>query len=105
MDPPEAAQLRVEVVYALPERQWLVALSLPLSATVREAVVASGLLQRLPDIDLDELTLGVFGTVVAHDQALRDGDRVEIYRPLKIDPREARRILARQRRTMRDGLD
>jgi len=105
MDPPEAAQLRVEVVYALPERQSLVVVSLPPPATARQAVVASGLLQRHPDIELDEATLGVFGTVVVHDHALRDGDRVEIYRPLKIDPREARRLLARRQRTMRDRLD
>ena len=105
MDPPEAAQVRVEVVYALPERQSLIAVSLPRPATARQAVVASGLLQRYPEIQLDQLTLGVFGTVVVHDHALRDGDRVEIYRPLEIDPREARRRLARRQRTMRDRLD
>lgn len=105
MDRTEARQLRVEVVYALPERQWLVAVSLPASATARQAVAASGLLQQHPDIDLDRAALGVFGAVVTHDQILRDGDRVEIYRPLRIDPREARRILARQRRTMRDPQD
>ncbi len=98
MEPPEAGQLRVEVIYALPERQWLVAVSLPAPATARQAVIASGLLQRHAEIDLDQATLGVFGSVVAHDHALREGDRVEIYRPLRIEPREARRLLARQRR-------
>lgn len=97
--------MRVEVVYALPERQSLVAVSLPAPATARQAVAASGLLQRYPDIDLHHVTLGVFGMVVAHDHALREGDRVEIYRPLRMDPREARRNLARRRRTMREGLD
>ena len=104
MERTEAGSLRVEVVYALPERQWLVEVSLPAPATARQALAASGLLQHHPDIDPDRVTLGVFGAVVAHDHELRDGDRVEIYRPLLIDPREARRALARQRRTMRDAL-
>jgi len=104
-DPPGTAVLHIEVVYATPEQQDLVAVSLPAPLTARQAVQASGLLQRHPEIELETATLGVFGEVVAHGHALAEGDRVEIYRPLRIDPREARRQLARQRRTMSDRLE
>ena len=101
---PESPLLNVEVAYALPDRQSVVTVSLPAPATARQAVIASGLLERHPEIDLERATLGVFGEVVTHDHAVREGDRVEIYRRLQIEPREARRRLARQRRTMLDRL-
>ncbi|TVQ43493.1 MAG: RnfH family protein [Gammaproteobacteria bacterium] len=94
--------LTVEVVYATPERQTLIKLRLPSPVSAREAVLQSGLLARHPEIDLDQVPLGIFGEAVAPGQLLADGDRVELYRPLAIDPREARRQLARHRRTMRD---
>jgi putative ubiquitin-RnfH superfamily antitoxin RatB of RatAB toxin-antitoxin module len=104
-DPRGAPVLRIEVVYATPQQQDLVAVSLPAPLTAGQAVQASGLLQRHPEIELETATLGVFGEVVAHQHMLVEGDRVEIYRPLRIDPRAARRQLARQRRTMSDRLD
>ncbi len=97
--------LELEVVYATLERQTVVRLTLPSPVTAREAVVQSGLQARHPGIALDQLPLGVFGEVVPPERLLQDGDRVELYRPLAIDPREARRQLARHRRTMRDTLE
>ena len=82
-----AAAIQVEVVYALPQRQEIVTVTLPEGATVRQAVEASGLLQKFPDIELDGANkLGVFAKLTKADAVLRDRDRVEIYRPLIADP-------------------
>lgn len=96
-------KIRVEVVYALPDRQRLLALAVPRDCTARQAVELSGLRQEFPEIDPDANPLGIFGRRCAPDQALRDGDRVEIYRPLKADPKEVRRELAARGRTMGRG--
>lgn len=87
-------RVHVEVVYALPERQWLVELTLVAGATARVAVQAAAAQDLLPDIDAQNCRIGVFGKMVADDRVLADGDRVEIYRPLKADPKEVRRKLA-----------
>ena len=86
------ARLRVEVVYALPGRQDVVVLHLGQGATAGEAALASGL--ALPG---GVLRLGVGGCRVVPEERLRDGDRVEILRPLASDPKEARRRRARER--------
>ena len=93
--------LSIEVCYALPDRQTLIPVSLPDGATVREAIDASGVLARHPEIDLAHAKTGVFGKLASLDATLADHDRVEIYRPLIVDPK-----LARQRRvdkTRREG--
>lgn len=83
---------RVEVVYALPDRQCVVTLNLPsVGLTALDAVERSGLLEQFPELRGQALVLGVYGTICAHDRPLRDRDRVEIYRPLKSDPRAQRR--------------
>jgi putative ubiquitin-RnfH superfamily antitoxin RatB of RatAB toxin-antitoxin module len=83
--------LAIEVCYALPEGESaFCALALAEGATVREAIEASGLLGRFPEIDLDVQKVGVFGKIRQLDAALADLDRVEIYRPLKVDPKVAR---------------
>jgi hypothetical protein len=87
-------RIRVEVVYALPARQLCVGLELPAGATAIAAVLASRLPERHPEIDLAHGRIGVFGKVVAPETALADGDRVEIYRPIRIDPKAARRARA-----------
>ncbi len=94
------AELKVEVVFALSEKQCLVALSLPSGATVADAIAASSLAQSFPGENLDPLEVGIWGRVVTRDTVLSDGDRVEIYRTLEQDPREARRQLALVGRTM-----
>lgn len=83
--------LKVEVVYALPEHQTIVALELEEGTTVREAVIASGILRSCPEIDLEATSLGIWSQRVALDRVVRDGDRVEIYRPLIADPKVIRR--------------
>jgi putative ubiquitin-RnfH superfamily antitoxin RatB of RatAB toxin-antitoxin module len=89
--------MEVEVVYALPGGADTVRVSLPAGATAADAVRASGLLERHPEIGLRELRLGVYGKAVGPQAALGNGDRVEIYRPLAVDPKEARRQRAREK--------
>ena len=95
-------RLRVEVVYADPDRQELVELKLEQGATVADAICA-GLSKRLADIPLDALQAGIWGNPVERSKPLADGDRVELYRPLERDPREARRELAAAGRSMGGG--
>ena len=93
--------MRVWVVYALPDRQALRQLELPESATVAEAIARSGLLQQFPEIGSRPLACAIFGRAVADSQVLRAGDRVEILRPLQVDPKESRRRAAARGRTPR----
>jgi len=87
------AAIRVEVVYATPGSLDAVELRLPAGATAAQAVKASGICERHPGIDPG--CIGVFGRRVTSQTRLADGDRVEIYRPLPIDPKEARRRRAK----------
>ncbi|HXF65532.1 MAG TPA: RnfH family protein [Burkholderiales bacterium] len=87
----EKTRLHVEVVYALRDEQVLVALEVEQGTTVREAVERSGLPERFPGLQIAPGRVGVFGRVVPLEFRLRDGDRVEIYRPLLADPKQARR--------------
>lgn len=90
-----AASLRVEVVYALPNRCWRWQGRLPAGSTVGDAILESGFSQAFPDASVDH-QVGVFGVVIELGQPLKDRDRVEIYRPLACDPMEARRRRAGQ---------
>lgn len=98
-----AEPITVEVVYALQDRQELVALKLPAGATAREAVERSGLPAKFPEIDLEKHKLGVFAKLVKPDTPLRDRDRVEIYRPLIADPKEVRKQRAAEGKAMKKG--
>ncbi len=91
------ADIAVEVVYALPESQCLVALTVRRGSTVREVVELSGLLRLYPEIAsvCSQGKIGIFSKRVPPDTVLRQGDRVEIYRPMTADPKEARRRRAR----------
>ncbi len=87
--------IQLEVVYALPEKQYLRQLTLPEGSTVQQAIDASGLLTLRPDIDLQHNNkVGIFSRTVKLDEVVKQGDRVEIYRPLLMDPKELRRIRA-----------
>jgi len=83
--------IRVEVAYALPEKQYLQRVTLSEGATVEEAINASGLLELRSDIDLAKNKVGIFSRPAKLADAVQDGDRVEIYRPLIADPKELRR--------------
>jgi putative ubiquitin-RnfH superfamily antitoxin RatB of RatAB toxin-antitoxin module len=89
--------LSVEVVYALPQQQERVLLTLPPGSTALDAVQASGLLRLLPSGALGRI--GVWGRPVVPETRLRDRDRVEIYRPLIVDPKENRRKRAANKRS------
>lgn len=83
--------IHVEVAYALRKRQALVAVEVEERATIEEAIQHSGILEAFPEINLRRAKVGIFGRPVALRTLVRDGDRVEIYRPLIADPKEARR--------------
>ena len=100
-----AESIDIVIVYALLDRQELVALRMPTGSTAGQAVRASGLLQKYPDIDLEHNKLGVFGKLVGIDAPLRAGDRVAIYRPLIADPKEIRRQRAAAGKAMKRGGD
>ena len=85
--------IRVEVVYALAQEQAIVPLQLEEGATVADALAASGLLDRYRELD-EGARVGVWGRVAPRSHVLRDGDRVEIYRPLQADPKQVRRVRA-----------
>ena len=90
---------RVEVVYSPAAREVdLVALDVAEGATVLHALRESRLLERHPQIDLASAKVGVWGRVAPLSQVLREGDRVEVYRPLTVDPKEARRQRYRKQR-------
>ncbi|WP_027150047.1 RnfH family protein [Methylobacter tundripaludum] len=83
--------VNVEVAYAKPEQQVIVTVAMEEGATVEAAIKTSGLLELFPEIVLSELKAGIFGVACKLDQLVREGDRIEIYRPLVHDPKEARR--------------
>ena len=83
--------LRVECVYALADACWRKTLELPDGATVATALAAADLATNLPGVAVDPARLAVFGRLVALGERLHDGDRIEILRPLALDPKQARR--------------
>jgi len=84
----------IEVVFGLADRQKLISLSIDSAATVEAAILKSGIADEFPQQDFGVWSVGIWGRAVRKNQPLRDGDRIEIYRPLLIDPRVARRQLA-----------
>ncbi len=85
-----SARLSIEVCYASAGEQALIAVESPEGATLRQALDASGILRRFPQIDLGTQKVGVFGKLKPLDAVLNDHDRVEIYRPLLVDPKVSR---------------
>ena len=99
--------ISVEVAYALPNKQLIKALEVPRGTSAIEAVRLSGIDADFEELSLDQsLQLGIFGKVVKGEQALQAGERVEIYRPLQVDPKEVRKrraAEAKERRAAGDG--
>ncbi len=93
----------IEVAYALPHDQIVLQLNVPAGTTARQAVELSGIGETLSEIDLSQNKLGIFGKLVKPDTILNDRDRVEIYRPLSVDPKEARRRRAEEAKAMRNN--
>ena len=98
-----AEMIKVEVCYALPAKQELVGVKLPEGATLLQALEASGLLQKYPEIDLKKNKFGIYAKLSKPDAVLRDRDRVEIYRPLIADPKEVRKQRAAEGKVMKKG--
>lgn len=86
-----ARMINIEVACALPGRQVVKALAVPSGCTARQAVALCGIAADFPGLDIAGLKLGLYSKVVDDDQVLAAGDRVELYRPLLLDPKEARR--------------
>ena len=89
------AQIRIEVAYATPDKQTLLSLEVPPGCTVEEAIGLSGIREEFPDLEQDPKAVGIFSRKVSLDYELREGDRVEIYRPLVADPKEMRKQRAK----------
>jgi putative ubiquitin-RnfH superfamily antitoxin RatB of RatAB toxin-antitoxin module len=103
MEKPMAEMLKVEVCYALPEKQEMVSVSLPEGATLQQALEASGLLGKYPEIDIKKNKFGIYAKLSKLDTPLRDRDRVEVYRPLIADPKEVRKQRAAEGKVMKKG--
>ncbi len=96
--------IHIQVLYALPKTQKIIDLDLPESTTALEAVKKSGLLERFPEIDLENThKLGIYAKLIKSDTPLRDKDRIEIYRPLIADPKAVRRKRAEEGKVMKKG--
>lgn len=98
-----AEMIKVEVCYARAERQELISVRLPEGATLGEALEASGLLAKYPEIDVGKNKFGIYAKLSKVDAVLRNRDRVEIYRPLIADPKEVRKQRAAEGKVMKKG--
>ena len=86
----------IEVIYALPQEQVLKKFNVLAGCTVRQALIRSEILNQFPEIDFKKNKLGIFGKFVQLDTLLQPYDRIEIYRPLIVEPKDARRIRAKK---------
>lgn len=84
-------KVKIEVVYALPEKQYVLPLSVEFGTTVEQAIRLSGILDICPEINFNYNKVGIFYQLVELSQTIKVGDRIEIYRPLQADPQEIRR--------------
>jgi putative ubiquitin-RnfH superfamily antitoxin RatB of RatAB toxin-antitoxin module len=101
----EVELITVEVAYALPNRQQLIEMQVPKGTTAYEAVQQSGILEQFPEIDPENAKMGIFGQALGtkglklpKEHVLSAMDRVEIYRPLIVDPKEVRKRRAEKAR-------
>ncbi len=89
-EPPQST-INIEVAYAVPDKQVLLSLSVPQGTTVAEGIELSAIQDEFPELKMDIKAVGIFSRKVSLDHVLREGDRIEIYRPLIADPKEVRR--------------
>lgn len=92
---PDSNTIQVEVVVALPKRQEIIALRVAQGATIADALEMGGLATKFPDMDFKTCAVAVWGQPADSCNKLQEGDRIEVLRPLEIDPRKARRALAK----------
>ena len=91
-------EILVEVVYALPEEQVIISIEVPKKINIKQAIEKSGIQKKFPEIDLSKNKVGIFGKQTTLDHLLSDRDRIEIYRPLILDPKEMRRKRASKKK-------
>lgn len=96
-------KILVEVVYALPEEQTLLAFEIDEGATAQEVIDQSGILEQYPEIDLEQQKVGLFSKIIKLDHRVREKDRIEIYRPLIADPKEVRKKRAEEGKKLKKG--
>ena len=89
------SEIQIEVVYATPAGQCLLAICVPGGTTLESAIDRSGITEIFPEIDLSLQKVGIFGKIVSPDAVVKAGDRIEIYRSLQVDPKQARKNRAR----------
>ena len=94
--------INIQIIFALPEKQELLNLSLPAGSTLRQAVEASGLLEKY-GLSAETNKFGIYGKQAKPDAVLRDRDRVEIYRPLIADPKEMRKARVAEKKARTAG--
>ena len=99
--PNNAEHITVEVAYALPKQQLIIPVQVAPDSTAEQAINASGILAKFPEIDLSQNQIGIFGKLSKLDSGLRHLDRIEIYRPLIADPKEARKQRAQEGKEMK----
>jgi len=99
----EIKLINVEVAYARPDNQVIISIDVEAGCTVEQAIIQSGVLKQFPEIDLDKNKLGIFGKLGKKTAELKQGDRVEIYRPLIADPKEVRRKREEEGKKMKKG--
>ena len=102
--------ISIEVAYALPDRQKILSVQVAQGATAYEAAEQSGIMSHFPGLDLSNSSMGVFGNELGsrglaapRDYQVKEGDRIEIYRPLIADPKEVRRQRAEEAKKKRAG--
>jgi|TARA_B110000037_G_scaffold190120_1_gene222751 putative ubiquitin-RnfH superfamily antitoxin RatB of RatAB toxin-antitoxin module len=91
-------EILVEVAYALPEEQVIISIEVPKKINIKQAIEKSGIQKKFPEIDLSKNKVGIFGKQTTLDHLLSDRDRIEIYRPLILDPKEMRRKRASKKK-------
>ena len=91
-------EILVEIAYALPEEQVIISIKVPTIFNVQQAIEKSGIQKKFPCIDLSKNKVGIFGKKTTLDHVLKNRDRIEIYRPLILDPKEMRRKRAAKKK-------
>lgn len=99
----QPAMINIEVAYALPDKQSVISLQVGPGTTVEQAIRLSGILEQFPQIDMANNKFGIFGKLKKADERVREGERVEIYRPLIADPKVVRKQRAAEGKVMRKG--
>lgn len=100
---PVQQTINVEVAYAEPDKQLILPVNVDIGTTVGGAIVQSGIMMEFPELDIENSKVGIFGKVTVMTTVLKDGDRVEIYRPLIADPKEVRRKRAAENKVTKKG--